>query len=109
MLGDYEEEGDIALNNPSGFQMVQATDLIDTSTAAPKGSNLPDFATPTPVAKPVISPPAPVIAPPLIAPNLVPKATPLEDNSKSKQFNQRFDVYCPNVVYDCRVLFKASI
>jgi hypothetical protein len=78
-----------------GFQLVQATGLTDTSTPAPKGSEIPNFATATPipatplpsqVSKPVSNQPLPAPAPEQRQLN------PLEDYSKSKQFAQRTDV-----------------
>jgi hypothetical protein len=80
-----------------GFQMVQATGLTDTSTPSPKGSNIPDFATATPSSQvPKFVPPPTDFG---FAPQSLPAArpnqqtvTPLEDNSKAQQFNQRFDV-----------------
>lgn len=84
------------LEHVEGFHLVQATGLIDTSTPAPSGSHLPTFATPSPSAKQPIPPSAPAQFTSLDVPAPAPAApmsTPLEDNSKSKQFNQRFDVF----------------
>jgi hypothetical protein len=82
-----------------GFQLVQATGLTDTSTPAPKGSSIPEFATPTPLmdfklptakgSAPTSSdslPPTPAPVPPPTSYN------PLMDESKSKQFTARTDV-----------------
>ena len=89
-----------------GFQLVQATGLSDTATPAPKGSHIPEYATASPAAQ-VTKPPPPKTDfgfSSTTMPQATPAAspvTPFEDNSKSKQFNQRFDVILINVVYDC--------
>jgi hypothetical protein len=86
-----------------GFQLVQATGLTDTSTPAPKGSDIPSFATATPI--PHTPLPSEIVqsqsALPTPAPAPERQLNPLEDNSKSKQFTQRTDVLFFNVVYDC--------
>ena len=81
-----------------GFQLVQASGLTDTSTPAPKGSSIPEYATATPVphvplphtAVPTndapLQPPMPF--PPSISRS---ESNPLDENSKSKQFNARTD------------------
>jgi len=79
-----------------GFQLVQATGLTDTSTPAPKGSEIPHFATATPIpATPMPSDVAKNVLPPTEAPLPFsePKqfSNPLTDNSKSKQFTARTD------------------
>jgi hypothetical protein len=108
-LNDSVKSGQV-----QGFQLVQATGLTDTSTPAPKGSEIPHFATATPI------PPTPL--PSDIAKNALPQSevplpmtepkqfsNPLTDNSKSKQFTARTDVlYCLILVYDYWILFKAS-
>ncbi|KAH6566138.1 hypothetical protein BASA50_006277 [Batrachochytrium salamandrivorans] len=85
-----------------GFQLVQATGLTDTSTPAPRGSELPTYATPSPAAAVAAAsslskmphtddharPQAPSITPAAYEPE---HYSPLVDNSKSKQFNQRLD------------------
>lgn len=94
------EEIELAKPRPSsvaGFQLVQATGLTDTSTPAPTGSDIPTFATATPI--PSTGMPHELAlkrnAAPLLPP--VPEPTsltnnPLNDGSKSKQFNARTDV-----------------
>lgn len=79
-----------------GFQLVQATGLTDTSTPAPKGSEIPSFATPqpvfnTPLPHSAAQPPKPVQNAPMPA-EANSFSSPLEDNSKSKQFTARTDV-----------------
>ncbi|KAI8908950.1 Arfaptin-like domain-containing protein [Gorgonomyces haynaldii] len=79
-----------------GFQLVQATGLMDTSTPEPKGSSIPSFATPSPsaqVPKPQLQSDFAYSTPSMPTATSSPQApqTPFEDNSKSKQFNQRFD------------------
>lgn len=79
-----------------GFQLVHATGLTDTAISEPKGSDIPDFATasPTPEMKPLPNVPAQQL--PSIPPPSAPECqNPLQDGSKSQQFNQRFDVF-PN-------------
>lgn len=95
------EQENPALKNATqvqGFQLVQATGLTDTSTEAPKGSALPNFATPPIIPKGVL--PSEIPATPahdeqeLPMPlSEVPYSNPLSDNSKSKQFTQRTDVF----------------
>ena len=72
-----------------GFQLVQATGLTDTSTSAPKGSEIPSFATPTPIPS-LKATPAPVLeAPPV--PQASADNNPLMDGSKSQVFRERSD------------------
>lgn len=88
-----------------GFQLVQATGLTDTSTPAPKGSAIPSFATPTPLAdfnmpsageagglrSPAgFSSSLPPVPPPAAA--AAESYNPLQEESKSKQFTARTDV-----------------
>ncbi|KAI8894448.1 Arfaptin-like domain-containing protein [Globomyces pollinis-pini] len=79
-----------------GFQLVQATGLTDTSTPAPKGSDIPSFATPTPKIEGALPHTAPqkqidtaAFPTPLAPASSV--GNPLNDESKSKQFNARTD------------------
>jgi len=79
-----------------GFQLVQATGLTDTSTPAPKGSDIPSFATATPIPEiplPSKVPVQPPTLPPMPAAPAPPANTynPLSDESKSKQFTARTD------------------
>ena len=75
-----------------GYQLVQASGLTDTATAAPKGSTLPSFATaspaPTPY-QPETQPQTTAEMPPPI--QRTQSSTPLDEDSKSSRFNQRFD------------------
>jgi hypothetical protein len=69
-----------------GFQLVQATGLTDTSTPLPKGSEIPTFATATPIPEIKqlpLQPPAPAPIPECEDTN------PFLDGSKSKQFKDR--------------------
>ena len=88
-----------------GFQLVQATGLTDTSTPAPKGSAIPSFATPTPLADfnmpsaatagGLRSPAGFSSSPPPVPPPAAAAAesyNPLQEESKSKQFTARTDV-----------------
>ena len=80
-----------------GFQLVQASGLTDTFTPSPRGSVIPEFATATPVPHVPLPHTATVdqqhLQPPMPYPPAISRteSNPLDENSKSKQFNARTD------------------
>jgi hypothetical protein len=79
-----------------GFQLVQATGLTDTSTPAPTGSGIPQYATAAPVPSvplPHTQVPSHSLHAPLPVPSGISRteSNPLDDNSKAKQFTARTD------------------